>query len=524
MLIKLTRFLIITTIATAFIVACRGEFPVNETFNESQIRKQTTPPAYEGQRKLDFAPFESTLALIASEELGAKLGTASVVDMIKMQQNGDVSSVEITAYYLSQIKAQQQLNAVLEVNPDALLIAAERDTERKEGTTLGALHGIPILLKDNVGTGDKLHTSAGAKALEQAQADRDAFIVMRLRDAGAVILGKANLSEWANFMASDSSNGFSVLGNQVHHPLGDFDVSGSSSGSAVAVAAGLAPLAIGSETSGSLVSPASQNGIVTIKPSLGFVSRDRIVPITAALDTAGPMTRNVADTALLLSVIAGPDANDAITLAAPAFELAPELASLSGLRFGMVRNAGYERGGEDVLFASVKARLEQAGAEVVSLAFPSESAENLNYLDLLFYGMQHDLREYLVATDAPVKSVAEIVAFNQQDLANRAPYGQDLLEKSAESAMSSAEYTARRDNQRDLAQTIIQTLMSENNVDVLLSFGNHFTGIYAPAGYPAVTVNAGHRPSGEPLGITFVGDLYTDATLLSIAATFESTR
>lgn len=497
---------------------------MDETFNQAQIRKQTTPPIYHGQRHLDFSPFETAFTTVDIQQLDALLSTATVSEMVQMQAGGRVSSAEITTYYLHNIRTKQHLNAVIELNPDALAIAAARDTARANGDPLGSLHGIPILLKDNIGTGDLMHTAAGSAVLGNSHADRDAFIVTRLREAGAVILGKANLSEWANFMTSDSSNGFSVLGNQTHHPLGDFDVSGSSSGSAAAVAGGLAPLAIGSETSGSLVSPASQNGIVTLKPSLGYVSRDRIIPISAALDTAGPMTRTIADAALLMSVIASNDPNDAMTMSVPPFEIAPVRKSLDGVRFGLVRMAAYERGGEDAIVASVVARLETAGAEVVVLEPPIESAEKLNYMNLLFYGMQHDLSAYLEATSAPVKSVAEIVAFNAEDLANRAPYGQDLLEKSAEFEMSSAEYEQLRQTQQQIATNIIHTLMRDNEVDVLLTLANHFTRVYAPAGFPAVTVNAGYRPNGEPLGLTFVGDKFTDADLFAIAAVFEATR
>ena len=497
---------------------------MNETFNQAQIRKQTNPPTYEGQRLLDFAPFEAALAGADIAHWEPLLAEATVREMVQMQQEGLLNSAEITTYFLHQIYENQHLNAVLELNPDALMISAELDVARVGGQPLGPLHGVPILLKDNIGTGDKMHTTAGAKVLEHAKSDRDAFIVTRLRDAGAVILGKANLSEWANFMTTDSSNGFTVLGNQTHHPLGDFDISGSSSGSAAAVAGGLAPMAIGSETSGSLVSPASQNGIVTLKPSLGFVSRDRIIPISAGFDTAGPMTRNVADAALLMSVLAGSDSNDEMTVGVPRWEASAPLESLQGFRFGMLRNAAYERGGEDEIVVSAKARIEALGGVVVDVPLPMEAIEKLDYMNLLFYGMREDLSAYLVATDAPVKSVAEIVAFNKADLVNHAPYGQDLLEKSAEFEMSSDEYEAQLAEQRQLAQTIINNLMQENQVDVLLSLGNHFTRVYAPAGYPALAVNAGHRPSGEPLGLTFVGRYFADPMLLSVAAVFESGR
>jgi amidase len=284
-----------------------------DAYVRNQVEKQANVLPYIGQRSLNFAPFAADLSTLSADKIAAFDHWLPHADVRRIREAftaGELDSYTLTLYCLARIQRYAKLNAVIELNPDALTIARTLDAERTTGKLRGALHGLPILLKDNVATGDQMHNTAGAKVMEDARADRDAFVAARIRDAGLVIIGKANLTEWANFMTNESNNGFSALGGQTINPHGAYDVGGSSSGSAAAVAAGLVPLSIGSETSGSIIYPAGQHSIVGIKPSLGVVSRDHVIPITDAMDTLGPMARTVEDAALLLNVIAVYDRNE----------------------------------------------------------------------------------------------------------------------------------------------------------------------------------------------------------------------
>ncbi|MCB0034587.1 MAG: hypothetical protein KDE51_11230, partial [Anaerolineales bacterium] len=273
-----------------------------EAFVNRQVERQYGDVAYTGKRPLDLAPFAAALADFSERQaaaVGELISGKTIIALQSLFASGQLSTTELVLFYLQRIGRydDHRLNSFLAVNPDALKIAQQLDEERAAGQVRSRLHGIPVLLKDNIATADRMPTTAGAAVLANATTKRDAFIAQRLREAGAVILGKGNLSEWANFMTSTSANGFSVLGGQARNPYGRFDVGGSSAGSAVAVAADLVTISIGSETAGSIVYPASQNAVVGLKPSLGAVSRDHIVPITAAMDTAGPMGRTVTDVA-----------------------------------------------------------------------------------------------------------------------------------------------------------------------------------------------------------------------------------
>ncbi len=499
-------------------------------------------PSYVGQQLPDFADAIASLGDGRAAEIDALLlpnagDPATVLDLQRAFADGGLTSTELTTYYLRRIQRRNaDLHAVLVLNPDALDIAQSLDAERTSGQTRGLLHGVPILLKANVGTGDAMPTSAGALALAKAHSDRDALIVERLREAGAVILGKTNLSELANFVTSTSANGFSVLGGQTVNPYsastsggGYFDVGGSSSGSGAAVAAGLATLAVGTETSGSIISPASQNAVVGLKPSLGLISRDRIVPISAALDTAGPMARRVVDAAALLDALAAPDARDPLTTDLLHDESRPDAsflsavdaadsAALNGLRIGVVRETLTLREGDAPVVDASLQTLTQAGATLVDVEVP---AVEIDYLPVLFYGMKHDLNDYLTATNAPVSSLADLIAFNAEDATNRAPFGQDLLEQSQAQPMSREEHDALVERMRTESAAALRGAMREHNVDVLLSVNNRLTRLYAPAGFPALSVPAGYRQSGEPLAFTFVGDYLSDGDLLAVGHAFE---
>jgi amidase len=497
-----------------------------------QVARQSAPPRYVGKRSLDFSPFGAALAGMSRErrqQIADMTAQATISQIQRRLRAGDLTSVDLVLWSLHRIQAEDadRLNSIIELNPDVLEIAHRLDAERAAGQEAGPLHGIPVLLKDNIATGDRMHTTAGALALATAHADRDAFIVERLRKAGALILGKTNLSEWANLMTSNSSNGFSALGGQTHHPLGAFDVSGSSSGSAVAVAAGFAPLSVGTETSGSIISPASQNGVVGLKPSIGLVSRDRIIPITGVMDTAGPMAASVTDLAILFNILMGVDGNDPATTAARQlagvdFTHSLDRSALAGVRVGLVTPQPERRIEDNLLLANLAAILQHAGAAVVDAPLP---VMELDYGPIFFHDLARGVDAYLAATGAaPMRSLAEIVSFNEQDSANRAPYGQDLLVKSVLDDMSDDDYQTFVTSSRTTAAGVLRQMMHERKVELLASLGNTMTRLYSPAGFPALTIPCGRRSNGEPVGLTFVGEFLHDARLMGAAYAFEQAR
>jgi amidase len=497
-----------------------------QLFIIDQLRREYPGLATPNKRRLDFAPFAIELAALADTRAAALeqlADGASIADLQHMQASATLSAEDLTLHYLRRIRTHDidRLNSVVELNPEALLIARGLDAERRAGAVRGPLHGIPILLKDNIATGDRMRTTAGARALEGAGSDRDSFIAHRLRAAGAVLLGKANMSEWAYYMSSRGVCGYSAIGGQTHSPYGRFEVGGSSSGSAVAVAAGLCAAAIGTETSGSLIYPASQNGIVSLKPSLGLVSRDRIIPITDAQDTAGPMARSVADAALLMAVLAGADPNDPLTdagRASLAGGFAPGRHGLRGVRVGVVRRV--LRPGDARAYARAAAGLREAGADVREIEAPPVIATG----DVFAYGFRQGVDAYLDAVRgyAPVASLAEVVAFNRANSRQHAPYGQDLLEKALASTMTDAQYAGQvRANRASGAQGIRASL-ARHQVDLILTLSNYLSGSYAPAGFPALSVPVGRRASGEPVGATLVGELWADRELLAAGAALEA--
>lgn len=490
-----------------------------EAYVTEQVRKQYSPPAstYGGKRPLEFAPFESALATFSDGQrmaLDALLLEATVAQIQAAMLAGKLDIPTLALYYLDRIRRFDQgatgLNSVIELNPDALRIAHELEAERKRGGKGSdrPLLGIPVLLKDNIATGDRMHTTAGARALEHAQADRDADSAQRLRDSGALILGKANLSEWANFMTSTSNNGFSALGGQTRNPYGRFDVGGSSSGSAVAVAANLVALAVGSETSGSISYPSSQNSVAGIKPSAGVISGDRVIPITDAMDTLGPMARTLSDATLLFSALSGQDFSGAL-----------KGDGLDGKRIGFCRPASEVRAGDGAVFDRIEAILKAAGATLIAVTVPDETVD---YLPVLHMGMKFGLDAWLRDTHTLPATLGEIIRFNAADPANRAPYGQDLLEKTEGVTATLEEYRATAESNRATCQAIMDGLLSDHGVDLLVSLSNYLSGLYAPAGCPLVTVPAGYRESGEPIGVAFVGTKGSDRTLIQAGFGFES--
>ncbi len=469
---------------------------------------------------------------------------ATIPELHAQMRDGALTAEALTEWYLHRIetidRAGPALNAIIEVNPDALRIARSLDRKWRESGAQGPLHGIPVVLKANIDTGDKMATSAGSLALADHHAPDDAHLVARLRAAGAVILGKANLSEWANFRSSHSSSGWSSLGGQTtrRNPCG------SSSGSAVAVAANLATLAIGTETDGSVVCPAGLNGVVGIKPSLGLVSRDGIIPIAHSQDTAGPMARTVRDAATLLAVMAGSDLEDPITVnapkLAPAFidNLSPE--ALRGKRIGVLRSH-YGAGGnpdvEAVLDASIDV-LTARGARVVDdIEIDIDEAGDAEY-EVLLYEFKADLNKYLRDSGAPYGSLEALIAFNEENADTVMPiFGQDVfLEAQEKGPLSEQAYLEALETSKRITQEGIDGALAEHDLDAMIAptngpawltdhiLGDRFdvssSSYAAVSGYANITVPAGFV-SGLPIGLSFIGANFSDAELIEMAYAFE---
>lgn len=492
----------------------------------------------------------ASAALLRAEFSGTD---ESVADLQAEMAAGRLTAVDLTKAYLARVEALDRagpkLNSVIELNPDALAIAAERDAERRAGKVRGPLHGIPVLVKDNLDTADRMQTTAGSLALVGQKVPRDAHVVALLREAGAVLLGKTNLSEWANFRGSNSSSGWSSRGGQTRNPHAlDRNTSGSSSGSGSAVAAGLCVVAIGTETNGSIVSPASANGIVGVKPTVGLVSRSGIIPIAASQDTAGPMTRTVADAALVLAAIAGRDERDAATHAIPPALLA-ELAAplpagaLRGARIGVVRGPFGLPARLDAEWDKIIGALRAAGAEVTdNVKIASLGKFGSATSDLLSYEFKDGLNAYLAEPGrvAPVATLADVIAFNEARAAEVMPFfGQErMTEAQARGPLTEPAYLEARATCLRLSRTEgLDAALDGGKFDALVMFTrgpaaltDHVLGegsagssstLAAVAGYPAVTLPA-TQMFGLPVGVSFVGRAWSDARLLALAADFEA--
>lgn len=492
----------------------------------TQIERQYNTPDYTGKRPLSFAGLEEAqLDTSRIAELDSLLETATIPDIQAQFSEGKLSSEELVKYYIQRIRTYDVdgYNTILELNSDVLKIAREKDAERQSGTH-NPMHGIPVLLKDNIGTGDKMHNTAGAKALENSHCDRDAFLVQKLREAGAIILAKANLSQWANFMSFDSANGFSVLGGQTRNAYGKYDVGGSSSGSGSSVSLNFGTVTIGTETSGSLVSPATNNSVCTLKPSLGLVSRDRIIPIIDKQDTAGPLTRTMTDLAYFINAFMGVDSNDphtakAASLAEIDFTDYLDKDALRGKRLVIMKHKKEPNEGDFAVLEQAKTILQDAGASLIEIPFFLTDFNLLTY----FYGMHKGVNDYLAAIGSDW-TLEKIVAFNNQDLKNRAPFGQDYLELNIKMPLNAAtEKACERIHHHTAAsgRYAIQRVLKEYQADAIVDLANYSTRFYAMSGLPAVCVPAGYRANGSPLGITFFADYLQDAELVALGYAFE---
>ncbi len=479
-----------------------------------------------------------------------ELDEATIADLQAAMTSGKYTAHSITQKYLERIeeidKHGPALASVIEVNPDALAIADTLDKERAQKHVRGPMHGIPVLIKDNIDTSDRMQTTAGSLALLGSKPARDSFVAQRLRDAGAVILGKTNLSEWANIRSSHSSSGWSGRGGQTKNPYAlDRNPCGSSSGSGAATAANLCAVAVGTETDGSVVCPASANGLVGIKPTLGLVSRSGIIPIAHSQDTAGPMARTVRDAAILLGAMAGVDARDSAT-AASAGKSATDYTSfldpngLKGARIGVARKYFGFSDAVDALMNQLIEEIKRAGAEVVDPAdLPSHGKFGDSEFTVLLYELKADLNAYLAARPGAPGSLKEIIDFNERNKSKEMPYfGQDIFIKAeAKGPLSTKEYTdALEANLRLSRKEGIDAVMDEHKLDAIMAptagpawFTDWVNGdcsqggssnAAAVAGYPDITVPAGFI-SGLPVGVSFFGRAWSEGTLLRIAYGFE---
>lgn len=473
---------------------------------------------------------------------------ATISHLMQLLNEGKTTSFEIVSTYLRRIaaydKSGPKLNSISELNPDLMSLACVRDAQRQKGEILGPLHGIPVLVKDNIDSKDKMHTTAGSIALKNHYAKEDAFVIQRLKKAGAIIMGKANLTEWANFIAVDMRHGYSSRGGAVLNPYGPniFDVGGSSTGPAVAVSANLAPCAVGTETSGSIIMPASFASCVGIKPSIGLISRTGIVPLSFTQDTAGPICRTVEDAALLLGTLVGEDPLDPITYFSREWEgydytrhLKP--SGLHDKRIGFLREVYFDRldeQGKEIVSHALSV-IADCGAEVldpvpnftaayktsVSIAKPAELT-----IDVLYHEFKVGINAYLSKVEAhlPVHNLTELIEYDVKHKDIALKYGQEHLERSdkTDGSLASMEYlTALAADKRICASESIDRALNELNLDALVYPNYYAQTVAARAGYASITVPAGYSTEIGPVSITFVGRKFTEPQLIEMAYAYE---
>jgi amidase len=499
------------------------------------------------------SPSATTLSAVAQSE-PFELDEATIAQMQEWMAKGRYSSRQLTELYLRRIdridRSGPGLRSISETNPAALAIADTLDAERKSQSVRGPLHGIPIVIKDNIDTADRMMTTAGSLALEGSIAERDAFVVERLRAAGAVIIAKTSLSEWANFRSTKSTSGWSGRGGQVKNAYAlDRNPCGSSSGTGTAVAANLAAAGVGTETDGSIVCPSAVSGLVGIKPTVGRVSRSGIIPISHSQDTAGPMARTVADAAVLLEAMLGQDANDPATQAPGAARRLAlsgatlDAGALKGARIGVARKRyfGYSPPTDRLIDAAI-ADMKKLGAVVIDPADIATAGQlDECELEVLLYEFKADLNKYLAGLPATagVRSLEALIAFNEREKAREMPYfGQELfLRAQKKGTLTSPAYVRAFTTCRSRARALgIDAVISKHKLDAIVAptgspawptdlvNGDHFLGASstpaAVAGYPNVTVPAG-EVYGLPIGISFIGPAWSEARLIALAYAYE---
>ncbi|HEY6504220.1 MAG TPA: amidase [Chitinophagaceae bacterium] len=498
----------------------------------------------------DDKPKAEQAATIPDEVPGFELDEESVSSLQEKMVSGKYSSEQLTKLYLDRIEAIDKkgplLNSVIELNPDALAIAKAMDEERKAGKARGPLHGIPILIKDNIDTADKMQTTAGSLAMEGNIAANDAFVVKKLREAGAVIMGKTNLSEWANFRSSHSCSGWSSRGGQTKNPYTlDHNPCGSSSGSGVAVAANLCVVAVGTETDGSVTCPASVNGIVGLKPTVGLVSRSGIIPISATQDTAGPMGRTVKDIAILLGAMTGIDAVDTITKESEGKTLTDytkflDANALKGKRIGIDKKPQGDNQYMHVLIKKATDLLKQQGAEIIEIEYYDKiNAMGDDEFGVLLYEFKDGLNKYLSTAGAKMKTLADVIAFNKANEDKAMPYfKQETLERSDKmEGLDTKGYKDVLHKSHTTSKQILDEVINKNKLDAIcgltmgpacsidMIYGDRWGDVFltmpaAVTGYPHISVPCG-LIYGLPVGLSFFGPAYSEGPLISIAYAYE---
>ncbi len=472
-----------------------------------------------------FAPFQEDLASFSEEDYQELKPLILEKDIPSLQKNvreGKLTYEKLTLFYLYRIRkfesdSTRSLNGIIALNPNVIEEARAKD-KRKEEVSEYAMYGMPILLKDNINT-TGMPTTAGALALEMNKYTDDAFIVKKIKDSGALILGKVNLSEWAYFFCSGCPLGYSAIGGQTLNPYGraEFETGGSSSGSGVTVAANYAVAAVGTETSGSITSPSSKNSVVGLKPTIGVFSRSGIVPISSTLDTPGPMTKSVIDNAIFMNAMRGYDTKDDASKELNVDYLDANFdANLKGKRLGFITNLM-----NDSIYALNIQKLKEAGAEMVEI-----SPENPNFqgfVTVLNIDMKYDLPKYIKNSadkNVTTQSIQDVVAFNKKDSVLRAPYGQQLFEGILADTTTLEELKVIKENLKAEGSKYLEALESKN-LDAILSIDNYHSGIAAVSFHPTLTVPMGYKKSGEPTSLTFVGKPLSEVKLLELGYAFE---
>ena len=478
------------------------------------------------------------------------LNEVTIDTLQQKMKSKEYTSRSIAELYLKRIeeidKNGPKLNSVIELNPNALSIADAMDKERAAGKVRGPLHGIPVLIKDNISTGDKMHTTAGALAIADNVMKQDAFIIQKLREAGAILLGKTNLSEWANFRSTRSTSAWSSRGGQTKCPyILDRNPSGSSAGSGTAASANLCAIAIGTETDGSIVSPSSVNGLVGIKPTVGLWSRTGIIPISKTQDTAGPMARTVRDAVILLGALTGIDPHDSYTQSSkgkiePDYTKFLDVNGLNGKRIGVEKSGLKVSPAMDDLFSQAMTVLKSKGATIVEVELYKELKEaSKSENTVLQYEFKDGLNRYLSTANSKVKSITDVIAFNQQNEAKAMPFfKQEILEQSEKrGGLDSKEYLDAVKTTTGVTRTAIDKIMKTNNLDAIAAPTNGFAccidlvnGDYdngfsfsspaAMAGYPHITVPMG-LAYGLPAGISFISTAYKEGDIIKLGYAYE---
>jgi amidase len=532
----LSRLLLALSLTTVSICALAAESDYDQAADLAQLAQHENERMHYillKSRVQDISeqwqPFSAELDAFGEsryQQLKPLILEASVADLQAAVTAGDLDYTTITTFYLYRIReiesdSSRFLNGIIALNPNVIDRARELDAARRQALEMGRdpIYGIPVLLKDNVNAAG-MATTAGAVALRQNHTG-DAFITDQLRSKGAIILGKANLSEWAYYFCGGCPSGYSAVGGQTLNPYGrlEFNTGGSSAGSGATIAANYAAVAVGSETSGSILSPASANSLVGLKPTTGSLSRSGVIPISGSLDTTGPMTRNVADAVILFNAMAGYDqADSAMPLLSDGYSLEYREPALTGKRLGALSPFL-----DNPFFSEALAVMGEDGAVIVDVEMPDYDREGFS--ELLGGEMVRDLALYLEnhgATQLPIDSVEALQQFNLQDMDIRAPYGQSEVDMMVGLEMSADELEVLRERLQRGARSVMESMFSDNDVIALLSVNNSSAGFAALANYPALTIPMGYEENGRPVGLTIIAPSFNEQVLVDIGARFEA--